>query len=60
MTCDDVESHNGFIKDIIAYNNLTTGFSYPVIADPNRDVAKLYGMLDLDEKDAKGIPVTCR
>ena len=26
LSCDDVDSHNGFIKDIIAYNNLTTGF----------------------------------
>ena len=60
LSCDEVESHNGWIKDIIAYNNLTTGFSYPIIADPKRDVANLYGMLDPDEKDAKGIPLTCR
>merc|ERR1712002_369134 len=46
LSCDEVESHNGWIKDIIAYNN--------------RDVAELYGMMDPDEKDAKGIPLTCR
>merc|ERR1712233_134483 len=50
----------GWIKDIIAYNNLSTGFSYPIIADPKREVATLYGMMDPDEKDAKGIPLTCR
>ena len=55
-----VDSHNGWIKDIIAYNNLSTGFSYPIIADPKREVATLYGMMDPDEKDAKGIPLTCR
>merc|ERR1711915_675881 len=60
LSCDEVESHNGWIKDIIAYNNLTTGFSYPIIADPKRDVATLYGMMDPDEKDAKGLPLTCR
>merc|ERR1711971_99199 len=60
LSCDEVDSHNGWIKDIIAYNNLTTGFSYPIIADPKRDVANLYGMMDPDEKDAKGIPLTCR
>merc|ERR1712234_74362 len=54
------DSHNGWIKDIIAYNNLQTGFSYPIIADPKREVATLYGMMDPDEKDAKGIPLTCR
>ena len=74
-----MDSHNGWIKDIIAYNNLQTGFSYPIIADPKREVnvslnnqmeknnwlilfkvATLYGMMDPDEKDAKGIPLTCR
>ena len=34
-----VDSHNGWIKDIIAYNNLSTGFSYPIIADPKREVS---------------------
>ena len=40
-----VDSHNGWIKDIIAYNNLSTGFSYPIIADPKREVSMkiLYG-----------------
>merc|ERR550519_3241067 len=60
LSCDEVDSHNGWIKDIIAYNNLTTGFSYPIIADPSREVAKKYGMMDPDEKDAAGIPLTCR
>merc|ERR1711872_762243 len=46
LSCDEVESHNGWIKDIIAY--------------PKRDVATLYGMMDPDEKDAKGLPLTCR
>ena len=41
------------------YGNLTT-FSYPIIADPNRDIATLYGMMDPAEKDAKGLPLTCR
>ena len=35
-------------------------FSYPIIADPERDVATLYGMMDPDEKDSAGLPLTCR
>merc|ERR1712032_1160829 len=46
LSCDEVDSHNGWIKDIIAYTK--------------REVATLYGMMDPDEKDAKGIPLTCR
>ena len=54
LSCDEVESHIGWIDDIKAYNNLPE-FSYPIIADPKRNVAELYGMMDPDEKDAKGI-----
>jgi 1-Cys peroxiredoxin 6 len=42
-----------------AYNKLDS-FSYPILADPKREVATLYGMMDPDEKDAAGIPLTCR
>lgn len=59
LSCDTTESHHGWIKDILAYNNLEQ-FSYPILADPGRDVATLYGMMDPDEKDAAGLPLTCR
>ena len=35
-------------------------FSFPIIADPKREVATLYSMLDPEEKDSTGIPLTCR
>jgi len=59
LSCDDAESHRGFIEDIKSYGGLDT-FSYPIIADPNRDIATLYGMMDPEEKDSKGLPLTCR
>merc|ERR1712109_9176 len=59
LSCDDVESHKGWIEDIKAYNKLDS-FDYPIIADPNRHIANLYGMMDPDEIDAKGIPLTAR
>jgi len=59
LSCDTTESHQGWIKDILAFNKLTS-FDYPIIADPSRDVATLYGMMDPDEKDSKGMPLTCR
>jgi 1-Cys peroxiredoxin 6 len=59
LSCDTAESHHGWIKDILAYNKLDQ-FDYPIIADPSRDVATLYGMMDPDEKDAAGLPLTCR
>ena len=59
LSCDNVESHKGWIEDIKAYNNLGS-FSYPIIADPKREIATQLGMLDPVEKDSKGLPLTCR
>merc|ERR1739844_570686 len=52
------ESKNWF-ADIKAYNKLDS-FDYPIIADPNRTIANTYGMMDPDELDSKGMPLTCR
>jgi 1-Cys peroxiredoxin 6 len=60
LSCDGVDSHNGWIKDIQKYNCDQGAFSFPIIADPNRDIAVQLGMLDPDEKDAAGLPLTAR
>ena len=59
LSCDTTESHRGWIADIKAYNKLDS-FSYPIIADPARTIATEYGMMDPDERDAAGLPLTCR
>jgi 1-Cys peroxiredoxin 6 len=59
LSCDNVENHKGWIEDIKAYNKLDN-FSYPIIADPSRKIATEYGMMDPDERDAAGLPLTCR
>ncbi|KAH7573327.1 hypothetical protein JRO89_XS03G0118300 [Xanthoceras sorbifolium] len=53
LSCDDVKSHNEWIKDIEAY---TPGskVTYPIIADPNREIIKQLNMVDPDEKDSSG------
>ncbi|OQR78935.1 peroxiredoxin-6-like [Tropilaelaps mercedesae] len=61
LSCDSVESHRGWIKDVSAFGELPEGpFPYPIIADEKRDIATLLGMLDPEEKDKEGIPLTCR
>ncbi|KAK7070898.1 Peroxiredoxin-6 [Halocaridina rubra] len=60
LSCDSVDSHNGWIKDIQTYNNLSGDFPYPIVADESRDLAVSLGMVDPDEKDAAGMPLTCR
>jgi len=61
LSCDTVESHRSWIKDIMAYSKFSYELlSYPIIADQSRSIAELYGMLDAEAKDKKGIPLTCR
>lgn len=63
LSCDSVQSHLNWIKDIIAYSSCGSGdegFSYPIIADEDRSLAVQLGMLDPVEKDSKGMPLTCR
>lgn len=37
-----------------------TQVGFPIIADPKREIAVAYGMLDPVEKDAAGLPLTAR
>ena len=44
-----------------SYSGLSVNdFPYPIISDPNRDLAVQLGMLDPVEKDKAGLPLTCR
>ena len=43
LSVDGVESHQGWIKDIDETQNTTV--NYPILADEDRKVAELYGML---------------
>ena len=43
LSVDDVESHQGWIKDINETQNTTVNF--PVIADQDRKVSELYGFI---------------
>lgn len=43
VSVDDVDSHNGWIKDINETQNTTV--NYPILADADRKVATLYDMI---------------
>ena len=60
LSIDSVESHKAWIKDIQSYNDLKGDFPYPIIADDKRELAVKFGMLDPDEINAQGMPLTCR
>lgn len=61
LSCDDVESHNNWITDIKSYADIQKeGFPYPIISDAKRELAIELGMVDPEEKDKEGLPLTCR
>jgi alkyl hydroperoxide reductase subunit AhpC len=43
LSVDDVESHLGWAKDI--EETQSTNLNYPILADPDRKVSDLYGMI---------------
>jgi thioredoxin-dependent peroxiredoxin len=43
LSVDPLESHKGWIADINETQNVKVG--YPIIADPSREIANLYGMI---------------
>lgn len=62
LSVDSLESHHGWLEDIKSYcpELRNKEFPYPLIADDKRELATLLGMLDPDEKDKEGMPLTCR
>lgn len=53
ISCDDVQSHKEWTKDIEAYKP-GSKVTYPIMADPDRSAIKQLNMVDPDEKDAEG------
>ncbi|ESO03724.1 hypothetical protein HELRODRAFT_185631 [Helobdella robusta] len=60
LSCDSVEDHKGWSKDIMSYIEMPGNLPYPIIADESRKLANELGMIDPDEIDNKGIPLTAR
>lgn len=61
LSCDSVENHLGWIPDIELYSKACIEeFPFPIIDDRDRSLAVALRMIDPDEKDANGLPLTAR
>jgi peroxiredoxin 6 len=62
ISCNDCSMHKEWIKDIQDYSKLdkSSAFPYPIIDDTDRSLAVRLGMIDPDEKDSTGMPLTAR
>ncbi|PSC74889.1 glutathione peroxidase [Micractinium conductrix] len=54
LSCNDLASHQQWVRDIEGSMSEGQKIDYPIIADPDRSIAKKWGMLDPDEKDTSG------
>lgn len=61
LSCDGVESHVGWGKDVMAVAGAKDKkLPYPIIADEDRKLAVELGMIDPDERTKEGLPLTAR
>ncbi|XP_016109764.1 peroxiredoxin-6-like [Sinocyclocheilus grahami] len=62
LSVDSLQEHHDWSKDIMAYNNTEPGsqFPFPIIADDRRELVEKLGMLDPEEKDHNGMPLSAR
>jgi len=58
ISVDTTANHSTWIKDINEINN--TRVEFPIIADPDRKISCLYGMLNQDHLEDSGLPFTVR
>ncbi|XP_059630332.1 1-Cys peroxiredoxin [Cornus florida] len=59
LSCDDIQSHKEWIKDVEAFS-CGCKVTFPIIADPNREIIKQLNMVDPDEKDSNGNQLSSR
>ncbi|KAG9282714.1 peroxiredoxin-6 [Astyanax mexicanus] len=62
LSIDSVEDHLGWSKDVMALHpeQAASPLPFPIIADDKRELSVLLGMLDPDEQDKDGLPLTAR
>ncbi|WVQ80169.1 hypothetical protein IAT38_002274 [Cryptococcus sp. DSM 104549] len=60
LSANGVESHKKWLEDIDSLVPHTPALKFPIIADEDRTVSKLYNMLDKNYLDPAGIPYTVR
>ncbi|KAJ0183725.1 hypothetical protein K1T71_000148 [Dendrolimus kikuchii] len=62
LSCDSLSSHDEWAEDIQSYAGCSVGdeFPFPIIEDKDRKIAYSLNMIDQDELDSDGMPLTAR
>eukprot|EP00877_Chromochloris_zofingiensis_P004609 jgi/Chrzof1/14149/Cz08g26250.t1 len=60
LSCNALDEHTHWLDDVVAHCANKVAIEFPMIADPTREIAVKYGMIDPELKDKAGLPLTCR
>jgi 1-Cys peroxiredoxin 6 len=60
LSVDPVDSHNTWLKDVVAHCENGITIDFPIIADADRTISTKYGMLDPANLDDQSLPLTIR
>ncbi|XP_030628626.1 peroxiredoxin-6 [Chanos chanos] len=62
LSIDSVQDHRSWSEDVMAFSGVkaSSPMPFPIIADDKRELSVMLGMLDPDEKDKDGMPLTAR
>lgn len=60
FSCNNLSSHKEWAKDIMSLGGLSGEVPFPIVCDHERHLAAELGIMDPEEKDSQGLPVTCR
>uniref|UniRef100_A0A671V7L5 Peroxiredoxin-6 n=1 Tax=Sparus aurata TaxID=8175 RepID=A0A671V7L5_SPAAU len=61
LSIDSVEDHKAWSKDVMSVSSAADkDLPFPIIADDKRELSVKLGMLDPDERDKDGMPLTAR
>lgn len=60
FSCNDVNSHKDWSKDVVCLAQLSGDLSFPMISDPDRKISTELGIIDPAVKDPEGRPLTGR
>ncbi|XP_036970346.1 peroxiredoxin-6 [Acanthopagrus latus] len=61
LSIDSVEDHKAWSKDVMSVSSAADNdLPFPIIADDKRELSVKLGMLDPDERDKDGMPLTAR
>eukprot|EP00471_Norrisiella_sphaerica_P004845 CAMPEP_0184479902 /NCGR_PEP_ID=MMETSP0113_2-20130426/1438_1 /TAXON_ID=91329 /ORGANISM="Norrisiella sphaerica, Strain BC52" /LENGTH=269 /DNA_ID=CAMNT_0026858069 /DNA_START=231 /DNA_END=1040 /DNA_ORIENTATION=+ len=60
LSVDPVDSHDAWLKDVVAHCENNIDIKFPIIADPDRSISVAYNMFDPGNLDDEGLPLTIR